>query len=363
VTARPLSVQPSSSRAAEDSFEDHIPDEAPQEPSRRPWFRWPRRSGAPRRPRGPRRRTIRIVSILAILAVAWPLGLFLWANTRLHHVDALSNREATPGTTWLIAGTDRRGSGGVDNADVEGARTDTIMILHSPPSGTTALMSLPRDTYVAIPGHGKNKINAAYAIGGPKLLVKTVEKLTGITIDHYVELGFGSVVDIVDAVSGVELCYDKSVKDPDSKLKWKKGCHQADGKTALAFSRMRYQDPLGDIGRALRQRQVVGAVMKRALTPATFINPVRQVRLLTSGTSAVVVDEKANLLDLGKLAFAFKRATGPGGATGTPTIASLGYDPGGGVGSAVLLDDKAAAKDFKQLAKGTWTGSDSAGQQ
>jgi LCP family protein required for cell wall assembly len=258
----------------------------------------------------------------------------------------------------LIAGSDKRGSGGIDNADVSGARADTIMVLNQPTSGKTALMSLPRDTYVEIPGHGKNKLNAAYALGGPALLVATVEGLTGLTVDHYVEVGFGSVVDLVNAVNGVKLCYDQTVKDPDSKLKWKKGCHIADGDTALAFSRMRYQDPLGDIGRALRQRQVVGAVMKQALSPAKLINPVQQVKLINAGTGALQVDTKCSVIDLAKLAFAFKKATGQGGATGTPTIASMGYDPGGGIGSTVLLDENKSAKEFKQLAKGTWSGSD-----
>jgi LCP family protein required for cell wall assembly len=287
-----------------------------------------------------------------VLALAWPVGLLIWANGKLHHVDALSGAAATPGTTYLIAGSDKRGTD-----ESKGARADTIMLLNVPPSGRTALVSIPRDTYAAIPGHGMNKINAAFAYGGAPLLVESVEELTGLTVDHYVEVGFGSVTELVDAVGGVKLCLDQTVKDKEAKLDWKKGCHVSDGATALAFSRMRKYDALGDIGRTARQRQVVSAVMKKTMSPANFLLPNRQISLVEAGTDALAVDEKANIIDLGKLAWAFKNATGPGGATGTPTIADMGYYPGGGVGSTVLLDKDKAAADFTAIAAGTWTGS------
>jgi LCP family protein required for cell wall assembly len=307
------------------------------------------------RPRRRRRRGWRIAALLLALLLALPIGLGLWANSKLHRVEALTGAAATAGTTYLIAGTDQRGTGGVDDA-VSGARADVIMVLNVPPSGMTALMSIPRDTYAAIPGHGHNKINAAYALGGAPLLVAAVEELTGLSVDHYVEVGFGSLTELVDAVGGVELCLDYSVADTRSKLDWEAGCRLADGATALAFSRMRYSDPDGDIGRAGRQREVLGALIKRVATPSSLVNPGALVTLVDAGTAALAVDQRMNILDLARLAWALKAATGPNGATGTPAIASLSYQPGGGVGSAVLLDDEAAAKDFRRLAKGTWTG-------
>jgi LCP family protein required for cell wall assembly len=295
--------------------------------------------------------------VLLVVVLALPLGLLIWANSKLHHVEALSGGVPTVGTTYLIAGSDQRGSGGVDDA-VTGARADVIMVLNVPPSGTTSLVSIPRDTYASIPGHGDNKINAAYALGGPPLLVAAVEELTGLTVDHYAEVGFGSLTELVDAVNGVELCLDYSVKDSKSKLKWKEGCHLADGATSLAFSRMRYSDPTGDIGRAGRQRQVLGALIDKVARPSSLINPLNAVKLVSAGTQALTVDSSMNIVDLGRMAWALRTAAGPNGATGTPTIATIGYDPGGGVGSTVLLDAEAAAKDFRRIEKGTWKGND-----
>jgi LCP family protein required for cell wall assembly len=295
-----------------------------------------------------------------VILLGIPVGILIWANSKLQHIEALSGGVPTPGTTYLIAGSDQRGSGGVDDS-VEGARADVIMLLNVPPSGITSLLSIPRDTYAAIPGHGDAKINAAYAIGGAPLLVDAVEELTGLTVDHYVEVGFGSLTELVDAVGGVDLCLDYSAKDRKSKLDWKEGCHLADGATALAFSRMRYADPTGDIGRADRQRQVIGELIDKAATPSSLINPANIVKMVNAGTAALAVDSRMNIVDLGRMAFALRTATGQNGATGTPTIASVGYDPGGGVGSTVLLDAEAAAKDFRQIEKGTWKGTDQAG--
>jgi LCP family protein required for cell wall assembly len=300
---------------------------------------------------------LKVLVVLLILLLAIPAGILIWANSKLRHVPALSDAVPTQGTTYLIAGSDQRGSGGVDD-HVEGARADVIMLLNVPPEGRTALMSIPRDTYAAIPGHGDNKINAAYALGGPALLVAAVEELSGLTVDHYMEVGFGSLTELVDAVDGVELCLDYSVTDAKSKLDWTEGCHLADGATALAFSRMRYADPTGDIGRAGRQRQVMGALIEKVATPSSLINPANLISVVDAGTAALTVDESMNIIDLARLAWALRAATGPNGATGTPTIATIGYDPGGGVGSTVLLDEEAAAKDFRRLEKGKWKGND-----
>ena len=286
-----------------------------------------------------RRRRV-IVSVVACLVlaclVAWPVGLIFWANGKLQHVDALSDHAATSGTTYLIAGSDSRAETDPDST-ITGARTDTIMVLHVPEQGTTSLISIPRDSYVKIPGHGSNKINAAYSYGGAPLLVETVEKLTGMKVDHYVEVGFGGVKEIVDAVGGVRLCLDYDVDDKKSHLKWKAGCHVAGGSKALAFSRMRYSDPKGDIGRAERQRQVISAISKKLQDKSVVFKPGQQVALIKAGAAAVSVDEDAGIIDLGRLALAFRAANGDGGVTGTPPIKDLDYRPGG-VGSSVQLD-------------------------
>lgn len=270
-------------------------------------------------------------------------------------MEALSGASNTPGTTYLLVGSDSRADGQVTDG-AEGQRADTIIILNRAPNGQTAMISLPRDTLVTIPGHGENKLNASYSLGGPTLLVQSVEDLTGLTVDHYMEIGMGGVVTIVDAVGGVELCLDYDVSDELSELEWTAGCHHVDGLTALAFARMRYSDPMGDIGRAARQRQVIGSVVRAAATPSTLLNPVKQVDLISSGVNSFAVDEGTGIVGVARLALAFRAANAEGGFTGAPPISSMGYDAGR-IGSVVLLSD-AAPDFFARLASGDLTAAD-----
>ena len=196
-----------------------------------------------RRPKQQKPRRKRpIGKIILLLLVAWIVFLIavpLWAWSKIDKVDAdpAGARPASqPGTTYLLVGSDSRkglskkekkrlGAGGVGDV---GQRTDTIMLLHTG-SGPSMLLSIPRDSLVAIPGHGTTKINAAFAYGGPKLLVKTIEQNTGIRVDHYVEIGFGGFVNSVDAVGGITICPTQRMKDPRANLNIKKGCQEVDG--------------------------------------------------------------------------------------------------------------------------------------
>lgn len=311
----------------------------------------PGRIDAQRAPRTRRKRRWIRKSLIAIaLLFVLSLGAFvLWANSKIVHVAALSGAANTPGQTYLIVGSDSR-DGWIDDG-VTGARTDTIMLLHQPESGPTALISIPRDSYVEIPGHGSNKINAAFAFGGPPLLVQTVENLTGLTIDGYLEIGFMGVLDVVDALGGVELCYDTDVNDPRSDLVWTAGCHQVDGTTALAFARMRYADPIGDIGRTQRQQQLVAAVADGALRPSTLLNPFAVIRITDAGLGSLRVSDGMNVFDLAQAARVFNSARGNGAVTGTPPLVSLDHRVDG-VGSTVLLDPDTIEEFWRQIAEG-----------
>ncbi|WP_255590040.1 LCP family protein, partial [Cellulomonas sp. PS-H5] len=314
---------------------------------------------APRRRRRRGRVVAAVVVVALVLLLAWPIGLVLWANGKIQHVAALSGAADTPGTTYLLAGSDSREDGAIEDPDTVGARTDTILLLQVPDSGPAALISLPRDTYVDIPGHDPSKLNAAFAWGGAPLLVQTVEGLTGLTVDHYVEIGFGGVERIVDALGGVELCLDDStgisfpVNDTNSGLVWDApGCKTVDGVQALAYSRMRYSDPSGDIGRGLRQRALISAVAAKAENPALLFQPGKQVSLIDSGTAVLTASDETGIVDLGRLALAFRAATGPGGITGTPPIKSLDYRPGN-AGSTVLLDPDQTPSFFAAIRDGS----------
>ncbi|TGO04098.1 LCP family protein [Serinibacter arcticus] len=309
--------------------------------------------GGPRRPSRStfrRRRLLLIASVLVLLLV-WPIGLVVWADGRVQHTDALSEAPNTPGTTYLLAGSDSRADGTLVGDPTQGARTDTIMLLTAPGDGTSSLVSLPRDTLVEIPGYGQNKLNAAYSFGGAPLLVQTVEGLTGVTVDHYVEIGMGGVASIVDAVGGVNLCWDSDVDDPESGMVWAAGCHDTDGAGALAFARMRKSDPTGDIGRGLRQQQVIQGVTTQLRGPQLLL-PWEQVPLITAGTDALVTDPGTGVVPLGRMALAFRGATGPDGFRGTPPIADPDYRPGN-LGSTVLLDEAAGALFWQQVLDGT----------
>jgi len=299
--------------------------------------------------------------VVIVLLLAWPIGLLIWANGKIQHVDALSGAANTPGTTYLLAGSDSRGGeGGIAEDGTEGARTDTIMLLHVPPSGPAALISLPRDTYAEIPGQSANKLNAAYSWGGAPLLVQTVENLSSLHVDHYVEIGLGGVAQVVDALGGVELCLDPAVNkvdfplnDPESRLVWDAaGCKLADGNTSLAFARMRKADREGDIGRAKRQQQLIAALSSAVAQPSLAVHPGRQVELITTGLGSLAVSQETNILDLGRLALAFRSATGPDGIKGTPPIRNPDYRPGG-VGSTVQLDPDATPGFFAAIMDGT----------
>jgi len=289
--------------------------------------------------------------VLALVVVCGVVATLSWVDGKIQHVSALSGAPGTPGDTYLIVGSDAR-DGWRDDGTV-GARTDTIMLLHRPAHGPVALISLPRDSYVSIPGYGQNKINAAFAFGGPHLLVQTVEQLTGLTIDRYVEVGFLGVEGMVDSLGGVRLCYDADVDDPYSEMVWSAGCHQVDGNQALAFSRMRYSDPLGDIGRVQRQQQVVSAVAKGIMSPSTLLNPWKAHRVASAGLDSLRLSDGTRAWDLVSIARAFDAARGSDAVTGTPPIATIDYRVDG-VGSTVLLDPDTAPSFWAAIASGAY---------
>lgn len=270
-------------------------------------------------------------------------------------VDALSSGTDTPGTTYLFAGSDSRNDWFDEQDDTEGERSDSMILVHKASNGQTAMVSLPRDTLVDIPGVGWSKLNAAFSLGGPELAVETVEQLTGLTVDHYVQIGMMGVGEIVDALGGINLCWDQDVADELSGMQWVAGCHDVNGEQALAFARMRYSDPLGDVGRTLRQRQILGAVSDKALSWKTLINPFEQLKLGNAAADALTVDNDTRIWNVGFLLLAMKSASASG-LTGAPPI--YDYNAMLDIGSVMLLDEDLAPVFFQKLADGTLTAED-----
>ncbi|MGO1225865.1 MAG: LCP family protein [Brachybacterium sp.] len=292
-----------------------------------------------------------LLVLVLVVVLGWGAGLLLWTQSRIEHVDALSEAANTPGTTYLIAGSDSRGGETVDSDGTAGARTDTIMLLHKAPGGNSYLISLPRDTLVDIPGKGGYKLNAAYAFGGAPLLVETVEQFTGLTVDHYVEVGFDGVAQVVDAVGHVNLCIDQDVDDKRSGLVMTEGCHDVGGEQALAFVRARYFDPTADMGRQQRQQQFVGALMDRVTSPAVLLNPVSQLRLAGAGSGALTTSEGTGIIDVGRMALTARSAMNSGGTLSIPIEDPEYQTKHSGV--ALLTDEDDVAAFFASVADGS----------
>lgn len=287
--------------------------------------------------------------ILLVLVIGWPSWLVWHTDRAMNRVDVLSGKPSTDGTTYLFAGSDSRD--GWNPADpTEGERSDSTILVHKAANGQTAMVSLPRDTYVDIDGVGWNKLNAAFSLGGPGLTVHTIEQMTGLTVDHYVQIGMTGVGEIIDALGGVELCWDQTVFDAYSGMDWEAGCHVVNGEQALAFSRMRYEDPLGDIGRAMRQRQVLSAVSSKALSPSVLLNPAEQLRLANAAADALTVGENTRVWDVLFLLLAMRSASAAE-LSGPPPISS--FNEMVAVGSVVVLNEETAPAFWEKLANGT----------
>ena len=302
--------------------------------------------------------TLVIILIIAIaVPIMWVSHLYRIGNEGLTHVAALSGRPDTPGTTYLIVGSDQRDAAVADGTG--GMRSDTIMLLHKPESGVTALISLPRDIWVTVPENGEAKLNAAFSWGGQPLLVQTVEELTGLTIDHYVQIGMYGVRELTQAVNGITLCLDYDVDDPNSGLVWEAGCHEAWGDQALAFSRMRYSDPYGDLGRTQRQRQVVSAILHKALSREILLSPSKQEQLVRGTASVLTVDDSDSIMDVGFAGLALldvMSGDAEKGISGAPPIATInGWQSGQ---SVVELDAEKIDTFWQKLGNGSLNQSD-----
>ena len=185
------------------------------------------------------------------------------------------------------------------------------MILHVPTGGgPTVLVSVPRDSYVPIPGHGRNKINAAYSIGGPQLLVRTVESVTALHVDDYVETGLGGYANLVDAIGGVRICAKRAMNDPNAHLNLPAGCQQMDGATALGYARARNSDPRGDLGRVERQREVLAAIAGKTLSPAVLAVPWRSIPAARAGGGALTVDDGTSPIAIARFVLAMRAVSG-----------------------------------------------------
>ncbi|MEU7763601.1 LCP family protein [Nocardia sp. NPDC049190] len=328
----------------------HAPTQQPKPYREAPPPRGERQPRAPRRRRHPFRWFLVILLVLVLAAV----GAVIQLDNALNRIPALANYADrvgnTPGTNWLLVGSDGRGDLSPEQeqelatgGEVGPERTDTIMLVHVPESGKTTLVSLPRDSYVSIPGHGKDKLNAAFALGGPALLVHTVEIATGLRLDHYAQIGFGGFASVVDTLGGIDLCVPKPIDDPLAGIDLPAGCQRLDGPQALGFVRSR-ATALADLDRMDNQRLFMAALLKKATSATTLANPFTLWPLASDTTRSLKVDKGDHIWDLGRLGWALKGNTV---ATSVPVGGFADTDSG----NVLLWDKNKASRFFDALAK------------
>jgi LCP family protein required for cell wall assembly len=295
-----------------------------------------------------------VLSTLVLLVAGSSWGLTSYINNHLSRVNA--GTSGTPGSgplNILVAGLDERAGltkqqqarlhVGSNQGELD---TDTLMLVHVPADHRfVRVVSLPRDSWVNIPGHGMNKINSALGLGGPQLMVQTIERLTGLTINDYVEVNFLGFVKVIDALGGVNICLPYAVDDPYSGLRMSAGEHHVDGITALEFARDRHSFPTSDLARIQDQQQLISTALSEGISSGVLANPLRLERFLSSVSAAIKVDQGFNVA---RLAGEMRGLSASDVTFTTVPLASTNYTTPGGE-SAVLWNYSAAAALFNEL--------------
>jgi len=265
------------------------------------------RGRAPRKPMSPRRRrrltwTIVVaLGLVVVMAAAGALVGYRYADRLVgkgkQRVGNLIPIASGAPVNILLVGSDSRDGlskrelGKIQTKTVDGRRTDTIIVLHISPGREKAVMvSIPRDLRADVGGQ-TNRINAAFSLGGPDLLVKTVQEVTGLPIQHYAEIDFAGFLKVVDAVGGVRLCNrtDRTLDDRFANLHMPPGCQQMNGIQALAFVRARHID--SDFGRIGRQQEFLRAVMDKVASKGNLVNLPKLLRIADIVSAHVKTDD------------------------------------------------------------------------
>ncbi|MCX4847605.1 LCP family protein [Streptomyces sp. NBC_00893] len=280
--------------------------------------------------------------------------------------DMKNRPRAGNGMNLLLVGTDGR-----DRISPEEKRkyrlggapchcTDTVMLVHlSADRERASVVSLPRDSYAEVPGHTDRntgeqhsahpvKLNAAYAEGGPNLTVRTVEHMTGVKIDHYLEVDFTSFMKTVDALDGVKICTTRPLKDSYTGLDLAPGAHELNGGQALQYVRSRHIDGAADLGRMQRQQKFLASLIERATSSGVLLNPVKFRGVASTMLGSVRADKgfgTEQMLELGQAMRGFSPASSEFASV---PMGNVSY-PVNGIGSTVKWDETKSEKLFRAL--------------
>ncbi|MGP0024764.1 MAG: LCP family protein [Streptosporangiaceae bacterium] len=290
--------------------------------------------------------------ILVVSGSAWALTGYI--NGHIKRVDAgTANSASTGPLNILVAGVDPR-TGLTHHEEVVlhvgddvSSNSDTLMLMHvSADRSRVTVVSIPRDSWVSIPGHGMNKINAAYGLGGAKLMVQTVEQATGLTINDYVEVDFLGFVRVIDALGGVNICLPQALDDPYSGLDLSAGVHHVDGITALAYARDRHSFATSDLARIQDQQRLLSSALSEAIHSGLLANPIRLSQFIDAALSSLTVNQGLNVA---ALADQMRGITAGNVTFMTVPLANVDYQtPTGEL--AVQWDSQAASQLFQDLA-------------
>ena len=293
------------------------------------------------------------VSVVTLLVSGGAWLVAGYVSSGLKRLEAgISGTPASGPVNILVVGVDNR-SGltrqqqlALHVGNVTGANTDTMMLVHIPADRQSIqVVSLPRDSWVSIPGYGMNKINAAYGLGGPPLMVRTVEQATGLTINDYAEVSFEGFVRVINELGGVNVCLPFAVSDSESGLNMSAGSHHVYGVTALKFARDRHSFATSDLHRIADQQQLLASLFAQATASGVLANPIRLQQVVSSVTSSITVDRGFNVTELANELRDIK----PGSVSFTTVpIATPDYQTPTGE-SAVLWNQDAAAALFQRL--------------
>ena len=267
-----------------------------------------------------------VLSLVLLIGSGWGWYLGRVADASVNRTDAIPTDGNSGGggsaMNLLLVGNDSRTTlskelqSELHTGGAQGFNTDTMILVHVPADGSRAsFVSFPRDSYVEIPGYGKDKLNAAYAYGrqnapedaseeekagqGAQLLVQTISALTGLKVDHYAEVDLLGFFNLTEVVGGVEVNLCKAVDDRKySGAVFPAGPQVISGADAVKFVRQRHGLPRVDLDRIVRQQVFIGGVLRKMLSEDVMLDLGRQRQLAEAASKALTVDRDLELLDL-----------------------------------------------------------------